>query len=51
MVTEVKTFIDIPLIFETGDERYAWINNELCVATVSNTPDGKACYDAYRIIR
>ena len=46
----LKTYFKQHLMFETGDARYAWINDELCVATVSNTMDGKVCYDAYRII-
>lgn len=46
----LKTYFKQHLTFETGDERYVWMNDELCVATVSNTPDGKVCYDAYRII-
>lgn len=46
----LKTYFKQHLMFETADARYLWLNNELCVATVSNTPDGKVCYDAYRII-
>lgn len=34
--------------FETGDERYAWLNNLFCVAVGSTTPAGVE-YDVYAV--
>lgn len=34
--------------FETGDERYAWLNNLFCVAIGKTTPDGVE-YDVYAV--
>ena len=34
--------------FETGDERYAWLNGLFCVALGTTTPDGVE-YDIYSI--
>ena len=34
--------------FETGDERYAWLNNRFFVAMGSTTPDGVE-YDVYAV--
>ncbi len=45
----VNSYFKQHLMFETADERYAWINNELCVATVQLGEGGRICYDAYRV--
>lgn len=34
--------------FETGDERYAWLNGLFCVALGTTTPDG-VTYDIYSV--
>lgn len=34
--------------FETGDERYAWLNNLFCVAIGATTPDGVE-YEVYAV--
>ncbi|MFT4657034.1 MAG: hypothetical protein ACJAXA_003573 [Candidatus Aldehydirespiratoraceae bacterium] len=34
--------------FETGDERYAWLNNLFCVAIGSTTPEG-VTYEVYTV--
>jgi hypothetical protein len=34
--------------FETGDERYAWLNNLFCVAVGTTTPEGVE-YEVYAI--
>jgi len=34
--------------FETGDERYAWLNNLFCVAVGKTTPDGIE-YEVYAV--
>jgi len=34
--------------FETGDERYAWLNNLFCVAVGSTTPEGVE-YEVYAV--
>lgn len=34
--------------FETGDERYAWLNNLFCVAIGTTTPDGVE-YEIYSV--
>ena len=46
----VNSYFKQHLMFETADERYVWINNELCVATVQLKDGGRICYDAYRVI-
>lgn len=47
----VNSYFKQHLMFETADERYAWMNNELCVATVQLGEGGKICYDAYKIVK
>jgi hypothetical protein len=36
-------------LFETGDERYAWLNNVQAVAT-GTSADGKVTYDVYQLL-
>lgn len=43
-----KTLRTAPL-FETGDERYAWLNNVQAVAT-GGTIEGGVRYDVYRLL-
>lgn len=47
----VNSYFKQHLMFETADERYTWMNNELCVATVQLGEGGRICYDAYRIVK
>lgn len=46
----LKCYFKQHLMFTTGDPRYAWLNDALCVATVANTPEMQVCYDAYQVI-
>ena len=47
----VNSYFKQHLMFETADERYTWMNNALCVATVQLGEGGRICYDAYKIVR
>lgn len=47
----VNSYFKQHLMFETADERYAWMNQALCVATVQLGEGGRICYDAYKIVK
>ncbi len=45
----LKTYFKQHLKFSTGDQRYSWLNGEICVAIISPTPEQNICYDAYQV--
>lgn len=44
-----KAYFRQHLLFTTGDERYSWLNREICFAVIAMGRDGVVRYNAYRM--